>query len=190
MLDRNEIFLRLSPSLYETPKNMFYSLSLRLAAVLVIIHYRKGIPHILLTKRSSRTTLHSNEISFPGGSFDKADKSIADTAIRETKEEIGLYFQQSDLIGHLDTVQTLTSNFIIYPFVTLQDKILLRNIPNDEVQDIIDVPLLETLKTIDKDHCYSSFEDAYRFLYGSDIIWGATARILKKLYDCLCIKDK
>jgi 8-oxo-dGTP pyrophosphatase MutT (NUDIX family) len=215
MLNRNEILLRLTQLLNATPKDISYSVPfhLRLAAVLVIIHYKdaddddgddkknKKIPHILLTKRSSRITAHANEVSFPGGSFDKADDiSLADTAIRETKEEIGLHFQKSDLIGHLDVVRTLTSNFIIYPFVTLQDKTLVPTILTDEVQDIIDAPLLETLQTMDKDdnnyqyyrkqqqhHHDSSLEDIYKFTYRSQVIWGATARILKQLYDCLCI---
>jgi 8-oxo-dGTP pyrophosphatase MutT (NUDIX family) len=190
MLNRNEIFLRLSPSLYETPKNISDSVPFRVAAVLVIIHYNGEIPHLLLTKRSSRITAHANEVSFPGGSFDKADISLADTAIRETKEEIGLHFQKSDLIGHLAVVRTLTSNFIIYPFVTLQDKTLAPTILNDEVQDIIDAPLLATLKTMDKDYYHSYLEDTYKFTYRSEVIWGATARILKQLYDCLCINRK
>jgi 8-oxo-dGTP pyrophosphatase MutT (NUDIX family) len=228
MLNKYELFLRLIQLLNSMPKDISVSLpfssggSYRLAAVLVIIHYKNidkkeeednytndnnnnnKIPHLLLTKRSSRITAHANEVSFPGGSFDKADDaSLADTAIRETKEEIGLHFQKSDLIGHLDVVRTLTSNFIIYPFVTLQDKTLIPTILTDEVQDIIDAPLLETLQTMDKDHDYyhyyhkqqqqqhhhhdSSLEDIYKFTYRSQVIWGATARILKQLYDCLCI---
>jgi 8-oxo-dGTP pyrophosphatase MutT (NUDIX family) len=216
-LNRNEIFLPLIQLLNTTPKDISDSVPFRrVAAVLVIIHYNDDnnennnennidennhdnkIPHILLTKRSSTITAHANEVSFPGGSFDKAsDASLADTAIRETKEEINLHFQKSDLIGHLPVVRTLTSNFIIYPFVTLQDKTLIPTILTDEVQDIIDAPLLETLQTMDKDNYYhhqhhhdSSLEDVYKFTYRSEIIWGATARILKQLYDCLCIKHK
>jgi 8-oxo-dGTP pyrophosphatase MutT (NUDIX family) len=204
-LNRNEIFLRLIQLLNAPPQDISDSIPFRrLAAVLVIIHYNDNdeknnnnkIPHILLTKRSSTMTAHAKEVSFPGGSFDKAsDASLADTAIRETKEEIDLHFQKSDLIGHLPVVRTLTSNFIIYPFVTLQDKTLIPTILTDEVQDIIDAPLLETLQTMDKDNYYrynhnSSLEDVYKFSYRSEIIWGATARILKQLYDCLCIKHK
>jgi 8-oxo-dGTP pyrophosphatase MutT (NUDIX family) len=215
-LNRNEIFLPLIQLLNTTPKDISDSVPFcRVAAVLVIIHYNDDnndnnnennidennhdnkIPHILLTKRSSTITAHANEVSFPGGSFDKAsDASLADTAIRETKEEINLHFQKSDLIGHLPVVRTLTSNFIIYPFVTLQDKTLIPTILTDEVQDIIDAPLLEILQTMDKDNYYhhhfhhhqhhdSSLEDVYKFTYRSEIIWGATARILKQLYDCL-----
>lgn len=230
MSNKNELFLRLIQLLNSMPKDISGSIPFssggryRLAAVLVIIHYKymanndedndddykndddnNKIPHLLLTKRSSRITSHANEISFPGGSFDKSDTSLADTAIRETKEEIGLHFQKSDLMGHLTAVRTLTSNFIIYPFVTLQDKkTLTPTILTDEVQDIIDAPLLETLQTMDKDYNYnysyyyyphyhhlyrhrhySSLEDAYKFTYRNEVIWGATARILKQLHDIL-----
>jgi 8-oxo-dGTP pyrophosphatase MutT (NUDIX family) len=190
MLNKSEIYLRLVPSLNAITKHISDTVPFRLAAVLVIIHYNDDTPHLFLTKRSSKITAHANEVSFPGGSFDKADTSLADTAIRETKEEIDLNFQKSDLIGHLDVVRTMTSNFIIYPFVTLQDKTLIPNILNDEVQDIMDAPLIETLQTIDKDYIHSSFEDAYKFTYQREVIWGATARILKQLYDCLCINHR
>jgi 8-oxo-dGTP pyrophosphatase MutT (NUDIX family) len=212
MLNKNELFFRLTQLLNSIPKDIsgsvtFNNGSCRVAAVLVIIHYKfidnddednnnNKIPHLLLTKRSSRITAHANEISFPGGSFDKSDASLADTAIRETKEEIGLDFQKSDLIGHLAAVRTLTSNFIIYPFVTFQDKrALIPTILTDEVQGIIDAPLVDILETMDKDynynysryyshqHNYSSLEDAYKFTYRNEVIWGATARILKQLYD-------
>jgi 8-oxo-dGTP pyrophosphatase MutT (NUDIX family) len=189
-LNRSEIYLRLVPSLNAITRHISDPIPFRLAAVLVIIHYNDDTPHLFLTKRSPKIIAHANEVSFPGGSLDKADTSLADTAIRETKEEIGLNFQKSDLIGHLDVVRTLTSNFIIYPFVTLQDKTLIPNILNDEVQDIIDAPLIETLQTMDKDYIHSSFEDAYKFTYQREVIWGATARILKQLYDCLCINHK
>jgi 8-oxo-dGTP pyrophosphatase MutT (NUDIX family) len=190
MLNRSKILSRLTPSLNAITKNISDPVPFRLAAVLVIIHYNDETPHIFLTKRSSKITAHANEVSLPGGSFDKADRSLADTAIRETKEEIGLHFRRSDLIGHLDVVRTLTSNFIIYPFVTLPDRTLFPHILNDEVQDIMDAPLIETLQTIDKDYSHSFFEDAYKFTYRREVIWGATARILKQLYDLLCINHK
>ena len=58
--------------------------------VLVIIHYSEIIPHIILTKRSSNLRSHANEISFPGGKYANEDNSLIETAIRETKEEIGI----------------------------------------------------------------------------------------------------
>ena len=97
-----------------------------------------------------------------------------------------------DIIGRLERVKTLTSNFIIMPFVTLQDRISEPKIYVDEIEKVIDVPLMEVLGTIapDIDHYNLSVTEVYKFTYENEVIWGATARILKQLYDCLCINRK
>jgi 8-oxo-dGTP pyrophosphatase MutT (NUDIX family) len=159
----------------------------RMAAVLVIIHYAHRIPYIIMTKRNQELRAHSSEIAFPGGMFSKQDKSLKDTAIRETREEIGLDFEERSIIGRLHSVRTLTSNYCIIPFVTVQERISEPQILIDEVEKLIDAPLIDLLLTakIDLDHRNSSHDMLYRFTYGNEIIWGATARILKQLYDCL-----
>ena len=60
----------------------------RTAAVLIIIHCKQHVPHILLTKRSSTLKSHTGEISFPGGQYSpKEDMNLLETVLRETKEE-------------------------------------------------------------------------------------------------------
>ena len=134
--------------------------------------------------------MHKGEIAFPGGAFSEQDKSLRVTAIRETREEIGLIIKQKDILGSLQVVRTLTSNFNIIPFVTLQKKILETRILINEVQRIVDAPLFDLLNTLEIDlgHPTMSKESLYRFTYENEIIWGATARILKQLYDCLTLK--
>ncbi len=69
---------------------------------MVIIHFPKNIPSILLTKRSIYLKNHAGEISFPGGKFSPStDKSFLDTAIRETYEEIGIKINKKQIIGYL-----------------------------------------------------------------------------------------
>src|ERR671915_1304486 len=93
----------------------------RTAAVLIIVHSENNIPYILLTRRSSELKYHTGEISFPGGQFSRGkDLNLLDTALRETKEEVGLYFKSRDILGRLRTVYTLTSNFVVVPFITIQ----------------------------------------------------------------------
>ena len=134
--------------------------------------------------------MHKGEIAFPGGAFSKQDKSLCDTAIRETREEIGLIIEQKDVLGSLQSVRTLTSNFCIIPFVTLQDKILEPQILINEVHEVIDAPLFDLLDTleIDLEHQAMSTKSLYKFKCGNDVIWGATARIIKQLHDCFHVK--
>ena len=192
MLSKKDMLLRLAPLLIQ-PTIFSSDFSIfRAASVLVIIHYNQIIPHIILTKKSSNLRCHASEISFPGGKYVKEDKSLIETAIRETKEEIGIDIMRGDIIGRLARVRTLTSKFIIMPFVTLQVRISVPKIYVDEIEKVIDVPLMDVLETMapDIDHYALSVKEVYKFTCENEVIWGATARILKQLYDCLCIKHK
>jgi len=156
-----------------------------LAAVLVIIHFRSGKPHIILTKRSSELKNHAGQISCPGGTFSDSDKDLMRTAIRETLEEIGVMIDEKDVIGNLCSVHTLTSNFTIVPYVVILESIDNLKPDRKEIDAVLDIPLLDLLKTMMPDLGHVSFGELYKFEYDGNIVWGATARILKQLYDIL-----
>ncbi len=195
-----DIERRVSPILMDSHHVVFglgrrrsngYSVS-RMAAVLIIIHSKNSIPYILLTRRSSNLKYHTKEISFPGGQYSADDSSLLDTALRETSEEIGLCFESQNILGRLQTVHTLTSNFVIVPFMTLQENIPEPKISANEVNRIVDIPLQEILATFEPDieHYHVSQEGVYKFTYQKFVIWGATARILKQLKDCIDTKNE
>src|SRR5688500_15094482 len=193
MITLNNINQRINPHL-QSPfseivglKNNRSALS-RTAAVLIIVHLENNIPHILLTRRSSTLKYHTGEISFPGGQYSRGeDRNLLDTALRETREEVGLSFKPGDILGRLQTVYTLTSNFTIVPFITIQEKISEPRILASEVDCIVDVPLHKTVTTFEPDveHYHISQTGVYKFTYRRFVIWGATARIFKQLYDSL-----
>ncbi|HZT35934.1 MAG TPA: CoA pyrophosphatase [Nitrososphaera sp.] len=159
------------------------------SAVLIIIHYHPGdteLPRIILTRRSANVRSHSSEISFPGGRHSNHDASLLHTALRETKEEIGLGFADHDILGSLAAVHTMTSNHFIVPFVTLQRDLPEQKIEVSEVEAVLDLPLLETLQSMTPDiEHFGLARDAVKFGYGGNVIWGATARILKQLHNML-----
>jgi 8-oxo-dGTP pyrophosphatase MutT (NUDIX family) len=190
MLNKEDLSISLRQILSKWPSHLTSCPPLRMAAVLVIIHYTQTSPRIVLTKRNSTLKMHKGEIAFPGGAFSKQDKSLCDTATRETREEIGFIIEQKDILGSLQSVRTLTSNFSIIPFVTIQERILEPQILTNEVQEVIDAPLFDLLDTlkIDLEHQALSTKSLYKFTYGNEVIWGATARIIKQLHDCLPVK--
>jgi 8-oxo-dGTP pyrophosphatase MutT (NUDIX family) len=186
-LDKEEVMSLLRPALVD---RLLYlpadAASATPAAVLVIIHYDKEKPHVFLTKRSSNLKSHTGEISFPGGRYVESDGTFLATALRETAEEIGIAFTIDQIVGSLRPVRTMTSNHFIVPFVTVHDLLPQYRISAREVEAVIDVPLIETLKSIklDTEH-YRFAKDAFVFTYGDNIIWGATARVLKQMHDIL-----
>jgi hypothetical protein len=78
------------------------------------------------------------------------------------------------------------------PFVTLQRKIPKPKILVEEVEEVIDIPLMDVLwsMTPDTEHYHLSVREVYKFTYQNRVIWGATARMLKQLHDCLCNRIK
>ncbi|MEO9363156.1 MAG: CoA pyrophosphatase [Nitrososphaera sp.] len=157
------------------------------SAVLVIIHYHHGaVPHVFLTKRSAGLRSHKSEISFPGGRHAEGDATLLETALRETQEEIGILFAPKDVAGSLQVVRTMSSNHYIVPFVTVQDILPKARVSETEVEEVLDAPLIETLETMEPDteHFHLS-RNAHRFTYRGNIIWGATARIMKQLHSVL-----
>jgi len=194
LLTRNELLHRLEKILLSNPIYIESTdNSLAYSSVLVIIHYRYDTPHIILTKRSSSVRVHSGEVCFPGGRFDRfEDRNLLDTAIRETQEELGLKLNARDINGCLQPVRTLTSNFLIYPFVSINQTVPWPVISSREVERIIDAPLYEVLDSISADHRNSnttSNSELYKFKFENDIVWGATSRILKQLHDHLYEKN-
>ncbi|HEY3094127.1 MAG TPA: CoA pyrophosphatase [Nitrososphaera sp.] len=185
-MHKAEILSRLSPALSDRPYLPADAASATPAAVLVIIHYHKNSPHVFLTKRSSSLKSHTGEISFPGGRYVESDGTLLSTALRETEEEVGIAFTPEQVAGSLRAVRTMTSNHFIVPFVTIQDMLPKYWAAASEVEAVMDMPLIETLRSIEPDiEHYRLAKDACKFTYDDNVIWGATARILRQLYDLL-----
>ena len=152
----------------------------RLASVLVVIYGEE--PIIVMTEKPKHLKFHAGEISFPGGKLDNNDSDLLETALRETSEEIGLTISRGQVIGQLEPVVTLNSGFLIMPFVSVVDKIP-ELAANAEVEKIFHIPLEPFLKTManDPDPTHNIIQEMYTFEYQNQIVWGASARILKQI---------
>tara|TARA_B110000014_G_scaffold76805_1_gene52554 strand:+ start:279 stop:839 length:561 start_codon:yes stop_codon:yes gene_type:complete len=154
------------------------------AAVLIIIYGET--PEILMTKKPITMTQHGGEISFPGGKISETDGDLLDTALRETAEETGLVISRNSIIGQLNYVTTLNSGFTILPFVCILDSIE-QLVPNSEVESFLNIPLLPFLQTLenDLDPKHNSIQEMYTYTFEKNLIWGASARMLKQITDIL-----
>jgi 8-oxo-dGTP pyrophosphatase MutT (NUDIX family) len=158
------------------------------AAVLVPLFNKEGNCHLLFTKRSEEVKYHKGEISFPGGAVDEEDSELVNTAFREASEEIGLKENDVQIIGELDDIVTVTE-FIVTPFVGLFHYPYPFRTSPVEIAELIEVPLSVLLD----EESFSEREVirmgrkelVYAYQYGDNIIWGATARILKQFLDLI-----
>jgi 8-oxo-dGTP pyrophosphatase MutT (NUDIX family) len=156
----------------------------RLASVLVVIYGKE--PIVVMTEKPKHMKFHAGEVSFPGGKLDVDDSDLLQTALRETSEEIGLTITREQVIGQLEPVVTLNSGFLILPFISIID-----NIPtlaaNSEVEKIFHIPLEPFLKTManDPDPSHNLIQAMYTFEYQNQIVWGASARILKQIQNLI-----
>ena len=164
------------------------------ATVLVPLYHKEGKYHILFTKRTEKVEHHKGQISFPGGACDPGDKSLADAALRETFEEIGVHPEDVEILGELDDADTLTSNFLITPFVALIPYPYEFALSSYEIEELIEVPIPALL---DKG-CYREEFHVHQgkprwgcsYRYKDKVIWGATARILKQFLDLVFGKNQ
>ncbi|HLY30486.1 MAG TPA: CoA pyrophosphatase [Ktedonobacterales bacterium] len=119
-----------------------YGSDVRRAAVLAPIFARDNAPHLLFTVRSASLSSHRGQISFPGGSRDPDDRTLGETALRETYEELAINTAHIALLGALPTVFTAVSNFLVTPYVGwLADGLPMLTPNPDEVAEVFEAPL-------------------------------------------------
>ncbi|UCC20426.1 MAG: CoA pyrophosphatase [Promethearchaeota archaeon] len=168
-----------------TIKDDFFT---KAAVLFSIIPYEEKPYELILIHRSNKGTRHRGEMSFPGGKFDPSlDKSIKDTALRETEEEIGVPRENINILGCLDDFPTMT-RYIITPFLGIINKNQTLVKDAREVQRILKIPISFFTSKINFREQAVDIEDRkfpiFYFNYIDDIskqnytIWGATAFLI------------
>jgi 8-oxo-dGTP pyrophosphatase MutT (NUDIX family) len=161
---------------------------IRPAAVLVPVIQRDE-PSVLFTERTARLADHGGEISFPGGKIDADDTSPLAAALREADEEIGLAREFVEPLGYLDIHITPFGHRIMPVVARVLPGFALR-LNFDEVEQVFEVPLavLMTPKSYKRETLdWNGFSlDFYFMQFGQRKIWGATAMILRNLYERVC----
>jgi len=161
---------------------------IRPAAVLIAVVDHPQ-PTVLLTQRAAHLHDHAGQISFPGGKIDATDASPLDAALREAEEEIGLSREFIDPIGYLDLYGT-GFGFRILPTVARVRPGFELRINEAEVDDAFEVPLAFLMNATNHQVHNKEFRGIMRSYYAMPFeeryIWGATAGMLRVLYERIC----
>jgi 8-oxo-dGTP pyrophosphatase MutT (NUDIX family) len=145
-------------------------------------------PTLLFTVRTETLPSHKGQISFPGGSVDTRDTSTAATALREAHEEIGIDSQAVQLLGELDTVPTFVSGYVIHSFVGWLDEPPALELNPAEVASVLEVPITDLVEDIRAAPGFTYRGRSFpteAWIWQDNVIWGATARILRLLLERL-----
>lgn len=162
------------------------------AAVALVLRVGVDGLEILLIKRAERADdPWSGHVALPGGREEATDGSLEATAIRETREEIGLdLLEVGEILGALDDLapRSAPRAIVVRPFVAVL-KAEAPLVLSDEVAAAFWVPLAtltardavteSTVRVGGADRRVTSF------LHGEYVVWGMTERILRQLLSAL-----
>jgi len=158
------------------------------AAVIVPVFCEAEECNIVFAKRSQNVTFHKGQFCFPGGRPEQGESNPLTTALRESREEVGIKPEDVEILGELDD-QVTTSGYVVTPFVGYIRHPYELMSDGCEVEEIISIPLSyllnprnwrQEVKTDGK-----SQMTEYAVDYHGRIVWGATARILRQFTQLL-----
>ena len=155
-----------------------------MAAALLLVYPHADALHLLLTVRTGQLAQHAGQVSLPGGRLEPGE-TVANAALRESREEVGLDPQAVRLLGTLSTLYIPVSDFALHPVVGVTDSRPNLHIASDEVERILEIPLTDLLTTAGPYRGYR-WHDGRQiqvpfFEVGDERVWGATAMVLAEL---------
>lgn len=161
------------------------------AGVLALFYPKhENSTHLLLILRKTYNGVHSNQIAFPGGKVELQDADLMETALRETREEVGVAENQVTIVRSLTKVYIPPSNFEVQPFLGLYENPIPFVKQEDEVEALVEVSLVDFLNDA------NIFEQNLSTSYAKNIVvpafelngyavWGATAMMLNEVKELL-----
>ncbi|WP_433926216.1 CoA pyrophosphatase [Sorangium cellulosum] len=153
-----------------------------------------GEAELLLIRRAEHPRdPWSGHMALPGGRRDAADSSLLDTAIRETREEVGIDLAaHGALLGRLPDLPAVVRGrrvgLVISPFV-----FALRSTPELTLSDEVAEALWTPLGPLARGECASTYAYTHEgnvvhlpcLRVDERVVWGLTYRMLEQLFEVL-----
>jgi 8-oxo-dGTP pyrophosphatase MutT (NUDIX family) len=162
----------------------------RIASVLIALFQEDGEWHLPFILRNTYEGVHSGQVAFPGGRYDRADEDIIATALRETQEEIGVTVSRAQVIGRLHELYIPPSNTIVHPIVAMLPEPPIFNHDPREVAEVFTLSVSYLKRADIRGTREVILPNGNRipfttFRVAEKEIWGATARMLTELLAAL-----
>jgi 8-oxo-dGTP pyrophosphatase MutT (NUDIX family) len=164
----------------------------RRAAVFIGLVERGDDFGVLLTLRPETMSEHAGQVAFPGGRIDPSDASPLAAALREAHEEVGVDPVRVRLLGQSDPYLTSTG-YVVSPSVGVLPPDFVPQPEKYEVAEVFETPLSFLMHPGNHEQHEREFRGSLRAYYAMPhdgrYIWGATAGMIKALYDRLYGED-
>lgn len=180
-----EAQLRLSPP----GRNLISEKTGKASAVLIVLYQFSDRIRTVFIKRAEYNGIHSGQVGLPGGMYKQTDKTLLNTALRETWEETGISENQVNIAGSLTSLYIPVSGITVYPYVGYcRDKPVMTPDPA-EVKYLIEVAVDELLDPVNQKlkimHIGDSDIEIPYFDINGEHIWGATAMIMAEFLEVI-----
>ncbi len=160
----------------------------REGAVLLLLYPRGEHTCVLLTRRRDDLQAHAGQISFPGGRRERME-TLAQAALREAHEEVGVEPSRVQLLGELTPLYIPPSDFQVHPFVGWHEQPAAFTPQPSEVAELLETPvrlLLDSQSRQEEVWNQRGMELRVPFFsIGPHKVWGATAMILSEFLERL-----
>lgn len=158
------------------------------AVALVLRDSPEGLDLLFIRRAEHEADPWSGQMGFPGGRAEPGDADLTQTAIRETREEVGIDLASAVWLGRLDEVRAMArmrpQNLVIAPHV-FRLRAPSEALPGPEVRSAHWLPLDEIrqerwLSTMDYSYEGATLEFPC-LRYDGLLIWGLTFRMFMSL---------
>jgi 8-oxo-dGTP pyrophosphatase MutT (NUDIX family) len=181
------------------------------AAVAAIFREHAGAAEIFFIRRAQRAgDPWSGHVAFPGGRREPEDRSLLETAMRETREEVGIVLEERELIARLPDLPAFNRSktggaMVVSPFVFVVKHPVVIAPQESEVASTMWVPFEKLVRGEGRGTFIWSYEgktlelpcfhlggcpgpspiEAAAIAAGQPILWGMTYRMLETLFEAI-----
>ncbi|MEM7036357.1 MAG: CoA pyrophosphatase [Bacteroidota bacterium] len=156
------------------------------AAVLVLFYPGPDGVYLPLMLRNDYKGVHSNQVSFPGGTWEEKDGDLLTTALREAEEEVGVAPSEIEVMGPLSQMYIPPSNFLVQPYMAVAEKepdfvpdpTEVNELIRARLADFVDPRYVGTSKI---KHRTGSEWEVPSYTINGHVIWGATAMMMAEV---------